>query len=76
MLCCRLFSRCFNEFVVLNRAAAIAPWCRAGVWGGVAATGIFHYLSGTAGFSILIAAISEMILALVFFVASRQMRHV
>ncbi|MCF2904153.1 hypothetical protein L0666_04065 [Octadecabacter sp. CECT 8868] len=47
----------------------------AGVWGGVAATGVFHYLSGTAGFSILIAAFSELVLGLLFFIASRQMRH-
>jgi len=44
------------------------------VWAGVAATGVFHYATGAASFNIVIAAASEVILALLFLVASRQMR--
>lgn len=61
----------------LPSGAVAATLCLigAGIWGGVAATGVFHYLSGIAGSSILVAASSEVILALLFLIASRQMRH-
>jgi len=45
------------------------------VWAGVAATGVYHYSVGIAGFGILIAALAEVFLAALFWLASRQMRH-
>lgn len=46
------------------------------VWAGVAATGAFHYATGVANFNIVIAAVIEVILALLFLIASRQIRSV
>ena len=45
------------------------------VWAGVAATGLYHYATGVASVGILIAAVTEVILALLFWRASRQMRN-
>ncbi|WP_296420499.1 hypothetical protein [Pseudooctadecabacter sp.] len=44
------------------------------VWFGVAATGVFHYLAGTATFAILVAAVSEIVLGLLFGIAARNHR--
>jgi len=44
------------------------------VWFGVAATGVFHYVSGTATFAILVAALTEVILGALFLVVSRSHR--
>ena len=47
----------------------------AGVWMGVAATGVFHFLSGVANVNILVAAATEVVLAALFAYVSRQVRH-
>jgi hypothetical protein len=44
------------------------------VWLGIAATGVFHYLSGVAGGSILVAAATEVSLSILFLVAAAQAR--
>ena len=44
------------------------------VWVGVAATGVFHYLTGTATFAILVAAGSEIFLGVLFALAARSHR--
>jgi len=46
----------------------------AAVWFGVAATGVFHYLTGTATVAILIAALTEIILGSLFLAAARSHR--
>ena len=43
------------------------------VWFGVAATGVFHFVTGIAGFSILIAATTEVGLGILFLLAAWQM---
>ena len=45
------------------------------VWFGVAASGVFHFATGVATANILIAASLEVILGLLFLLASRQMRN-
>ena len=52
------------------RFAAIA----AAVWFGVSATGVMHYLSGTAGVAIVVAAGSEIVLGALFLAAAKQLR--
>ncbi|WP_439142731.1 hypothetical protein [Pseudooctadecabacter sp.] len=44
------------------------------VWVGVAATGVFHYLTGTATFAILVAAGSEIALGVLFGLAAHSHR--
>ncbi len=46
------------------------------VWFGVAGTGVFHYATGIAGASILVAAASEAVLGVIFAVTFWQIRHV
>ncbi|MCW1952137.1 MAG: hypothetical protein KIH44_012325 [Octadecabacter sp.] len=45
------------------------------VWATIAATGLFHFASGVATINIVIAGISEGVLAVLFFLAGRQMRN-
>lgn len=47
----------------------------AGVWFGVAATGLYHFATDMAGVGILVAAATEVILGVLFVIASRQIRH-
>lgn len=56
--------------VLAARVAAVG----AAVWLGVAATGVFHFATGVATVGILVAAASELILAVLFLVAARQMK--
>ncbi|SLN14445.1 hypothetical protein [Pseudooctadecabacter jejudonensis] len=44
------------------------------VWFGVAGTGVFHYLTGTATWNILVAAGTEVILGVLFLTAARSHR--
>ena len=44
------------------------------VWFAVAATGVFHYAMGVANVNILIAAVTEVILGLLFMIAGRRHR--
>ncbi|MCF2870495.1 hypothetical protein L0664_05395 [Octadecabacter sp. G9-8] len=45
------------------------------VWFGVACTGVFHFATGVATSAILIAALIEVALGVLFVLAARQMRH-
>ena len=45
------------------------------VWIGVAATGVFHFMTGVANANILVAAGTEVALAVIFAIASRRARH-
>ncbi|PVA08218.1 hypothetical protein [Thalassorhabdomicrobium marinisediminis] len=54
--------------------ASRVAWLISAVWLGVAATGIFHFLTGAATRAILIAAATEVILALLFGLAALQKR--
>lgn len=45
------------------------------VWLGIAATGVFHYMTSVANINIIYAAISEVVLGVMFVLTSRQISN-